>query len=411
MGAFDTVLSELGIRAVVNAAGSFSALGGSTLTPGVTEAMAAASRAYVDLSALNRAVGDRIAGLTGNEAAYVSSGAAAGVVLTVAAAMTGTDERLIRALPDVSTLRKRHVVTFRGQSNVYDAVCALTGAQLRRIDGSLDALRASLGARTACVLYYAGAHLEHGVPPLEAVVDIAHRSSIPVVVNAAAQVPPVSSLWAFTVGAGADAVVISGGKGLGGPQPSGVIAGRRDLIEACRANGSPNIGVGRPMKVGREEILGLLAAVEEALTWDEAAMIARYERTVDHWISGLADIDGVDVSRGYPSVGGHPYGNAVVRFGETPSRWPRGEVEHTLWHHDPPIAVAAPAFDLDAVALNPQMLQDGEAAIVLQAVRSALRQLFSASPDDQRQQPRGIERRWELSTQGWMTYSSNLRPT
>src|SRR5207302_2135557 len=130
-------------------------------------------------------------------------------------------------------------------------------------------LEAAITPRTACVLYFAGAHYATGALPLADVVAVAHEHNVPVLVDAAAQIPPIANLWHFTRELGADIAIFSGGKGLRGPQSSGLVLGRREIVEACRANGSPNHSVGRPMKVGKEELLGLLAAVEWSLAQDE----------------------------------------------------------------------------------------------------------------------------------------------
>src|SRR5205085_3494596 len=151
-------------------------------------------------------------------------------------------------------------------------------------------LEAALSPRTACVLYFAGAHYVDGALPLDRVVGIAHARNIPVLVDAAAQVPPIASLWHFTRELDADAAIFSGGKGLRGPQSSGLVLGRRAIVEACQANGSPHHSLGRPMKVGKEELLGTLAAVEWSLEQDEVAVLASYEAIVLRWIDGLADL-------------------------------------------------------------------------------------------------------------------------
>jgi hypothetical protein len=180
----------------------------------------------------------------------------------------------------------------------------------------------------------------------------------------------VSSLWHFTRELGADIAIFSGGKGLRGPQSSGLVLGRRDIVAACRVNGSPNHSLGRPMKVGKEETLGILAAVEWSLAQDEEAVLAGYEETVQHWIAGLRDLPGVTVERGYPSEAGQPHARAIVRLGpDFPMT--RDDVVAALYGGSPCVAVGV--VDSNAIALNPQSLVEAdEADSVLEQVRAVL---------------------------------------
>src|SRR5207244_4188980 len=147
----------------------------------------------------------------------------------------------------------------------------------------------------------------------------AHEHNVPVLVDAAAQIPPLGNLWHFTRELHADAAIFSGGKGLRGPQSSGLVLGQRWLVDACVPNGPPNHSLGRPMKVGKEELLGILAAVEWSLQQDEPALLARYEAMVQGWIDGLAGLPGIRVERGYPSEAGQPHSRAIIHLDATSS--------------------------------------------------------------------------------------------
>jgi L-seryl-tRNA(Ser) seleniumtransferase len=361
---------DLGVRPVINAAATLTRLGGSLMPPIVLEAMAEGAGAFVDLPELQQRVGDRLAELTGNEAGYVSSGAAAGIMLTVAACMAGTDPARIAAFPHLDGIEKTEVVVHRCQRNGYDYAARQTGARMVEIEGVESELEAALSERTACVLWFAGAHFAEGALPIEKVVEIAHRREVPVLVDAAAQIPPMASLWRFTRDAGADAVIVSGGKGLRGPQSSGLVLGRRFIVEGCRANGSPNHTIGRPMKVGKEEMLGLLAAVEWSLEQDEPGTIAGYEASVAGWIEGLDGIPGVRAERRFPSEAGQPHARAVVHIA-SPCPWTRDAVADALWARTPRIAVST--LGEDAIGLNPQTLEPGQDRVVLDALREVLR--------------------------------------
>ena len=360
---------DLGIRPVVNAAATMTRLGSSLMHPAVVEAMAAAGQEFVDLAELQRRIGERVAFLTRNEAAYVASGAAGGIMLAVAACIAGSDPERIAGFPDLDAAPRSEVVTQRSQRNQYVYAARQTGARIIETEGSASALKDAISERTACVLFFGGAHFASGALPIEKVIEIAHRQNVPVIVDAAAQVPPISTLWHFTSELGADAVILSGGKGLRGPASSGLILGRSEIIEGCRANGNPNHSIGRPLKVGKEEMVGLLAAVELALEQDEPSVIAGYEATVETWVGALTGLPGVRAERGFPSEAGQPHGRAIVHVGP-PCRLGRDELVDALWEGEPRIAVGV--VGEDGIALNPQTLQPGQDAIVLAALRRIL---------------------------------------
>ncbi len=363
------VYRRLGIRPIINASATLTRLGGSVMPEVAVKAMAEASQHFVPLDELQLRVGERIASLTNNEACYVSSGAAAGIAMSVAACIAGTDLGLIAAFPYLENVAKNEVIIHVNQRNGYDYAARQTGARIVEIGGTADDLRAAIGERTACILWFAGAHFADGALPVEEVIAIGHEHGVPVVVDAAAQVPLVANLWHFTRELGADLAIFSGGKGLRGPQSSGLVLGRPDLVAGCRLNGSPNHSLGRPMKVGKEEMVGLLAAVEYALAQDEPAQLAGYEAIVQRWIDGLAGLPGISADRSYPSEAGQPHGRALVTIGPA-AALSRDDVVAALLAGDPPIAVAA--VGAEGIALNPQTIQPGEDEIVLRRLREIL---------------------------------------
>ncbi|MEU7745507.1 hypothetical protein [Nonomuraea sp. NPDC049158] len=354
--------NPFGVRAVINASATLTALGGSLMPPSALKAMTEGAAHFVDLPELHDRVGERLAALTRNEAACVTSGAAAAITLTVASCV-GEPARAFPA--------DAEVVMFTGQRNGYDYAARLTGARIVEVGPSIEELRAALVRRPACVLWFAGAHYAADALPIEDVIrvagELAGPPAVPVIVDAAAQIPPVSSLWRFTTELGADAVIFSGGKGLRGPQSSGLVLGKRWIVDRCRAHASPNQQIGRGMKVGKEELLGLYAAVEWTLEQDEEALLASYEQIVDRWVVGLRGVPGVVAERGYPSEAGQPHGRAVVRL-LTTSGWTRDGLVRALWDGDPRIAVGVFGVPDDAIALNPQTIEPGEDLVVLDAL-------------------------------------------
>lgn len=369
-GSAEALYAGLGVRRVINAAAAQTTLGGSIMPPPVVAAMAAAAGAYVDLVELHDRVGERLAALTRNEAACVSCGAAAGVLLATAACLAGDDPALAAALPETAGLARDEVIVWLGQRSGFWSGARGAGARLVEIGPDGADLAEALGPRTAAVLWFEGTPFRAAAPPLAEVVSICRRAGVPVIVDAADQVPPLAALWRSTRETGADLAIFSGGKGLKGPQASGLIVGRADLIRACRVNAGPGHSVGRPAKVGKEELVGLLAAVEWAFAADEAAMLRGYGEVVAGWLDGLAGVSGVRVERDPESHIGQPIPRAVVRLGSAAAR---DAAVAALWAGvgDGPRIAVLPHGE-DGIALNPQGVQAGEASIVLAATVRAV---------------------------------------
>jgi len=358
---------DLGLRRVVNASDTLTVLGGGRLSPGVLEAMTQAAAHHIDIPDLLAATGRHLAELTRNEAALVVGGAAAGLAVATAGAIAGTDPALVDALPADPPPRSE-VVLMRAQRNPYDRAISQTGARIVEI-GYFDAtpehqFRSALNERTAAVVWFAGTQFEWGALPLERTVAIAHEAGVPVIVDAAAQLPPVENLWHYTVDLGADLVVFSGGKGLRGPQNSGLVLGRADLVEAAAANTYPRHSTGRSMKTSKESILGLVAAVEEALATDWEAARERWEAIVATVVEHVGALEGVSAWRVPTGRLGQAYPRAFVRWEHGPAdaaalaaAMASGLVPVVIGHDD--------ARD-KCVYVNPFSLLEGEAEVVVQ---------------------------------------------
>ncbi len=374
MGYYD----DLGVKRVINADATLTRLGGTRMPRPVLEAMVEAAGAFVDMHDLQLKVGRRIAELTQNEAAFVCTGASAGLFLSTLACMTRGDLRAIAHLPSLEGLRNE-VVVHRSQRNPYDPAILLAGARLVEVGNIVQTfeweLEAALNERTAAVFFFAGSHLSAGALPLETVIALAHARDIPVVVDAAAQLPPRDNLWRLTQ-MGADLVVFSGGKGLRGPQASGLIVGRSDLIEAVRQNAAPHQRLGRPMKVGKEEMIGLLAAVEWYLAQDQEALSQRYETVVRLFIERFEHLPGMRAERSFPSEAGQPIPRALLRWDAARLGVSAAEARARLHLGDPGIEVAfAPP---DGIYINPETLEPGEEEIVAERLAAILSPVAAA---------------------------------
>lgn len=366
------IYEELGLRRVINGNATLTRLGGSLMPPDVIAAMAEAAGAFVDMEQLQIKVGEEIARLTFNEAAYVSCGAAAGLVLSVAACMTGLDEEKRERLPHVDDM-KHEVIVHRGARVQYDYAIRQTGAKLVLVGTTErttpEELEAAMTDKTAAMFYFPNAHRDHVTVPLEQGIEIAHRHGVPLIVDAAAQIPPVSNLWTFTQ-RGADLALFSGGKGLCGPQASGLIVGRRDLIEAIRFNGPPRPFIGRPMKVGKEEMIGLLTAVRWYLNLDHEALLDQYERQVQTVIDELGGLPGLTTRRSFPNEAGQPMPRAEIAVDPAQLGLTRDDILRQLLDGDPCIDLAA-AGD-SGLYINPQTLTPGEEAIIIQRIKEII---------------------------------------
>lgn len=366
------IYDDLGVRKVINGNATLTMFGGSLMPPVVLEAMAAAAQHFVSIDELQEKVGRRIAEWTHNEAAYVSCGAAAGLVLSTAACIAGKDEEKRARLPFSDGMKNEVIVHRCGRVN-YDFAIRQAGGKLVMIGdehgASAAQLEAAVGPDTAAIFVFYNAESMKNQVPLEEQIAIARRHQVPLIVDAAAQIPPVENLWNFTH-LGADLALFSGGKGLCGPQSSGLILGRRDLIEACTFHACPRPFIGRPMKAGKEEIAGLMAAVRWYLDLDHAALMQSYEDQVALVLAAFRGTPGVAGQRSFPSEAGQPMPRAELIFDEGALGITRDEILSRLMAGDPAVSLA-PA-GTSGVFINPQTLQKGEAEIVVGRIQEIL---------------------------------------
>jgi len=287
--------NAMGLPRVINASGTLTAFGGCRLRPEAAAAMAEASGHFVEMETLLKKTGERIADMLGVEAALVTAGASPGIIQSIAACIAGKDPYLRNCLPSQPPARSE-VIIQRSHRNPYDNAVPTAGARFMEIGDCIKThsweLEAAITENTAAVFYALQAEMLNASLSLEETLKIAHAKGVPVVVDAAAELPPKSNLWNLYK-RGADLVIFSGGKEIAGPQSSGLVVGSKALIEAARYNGAPNYGVGRPAKAGKENVMGFLAALEAYLAEDEVARMAYMAGICDLWLTGLKDLPGV----------------------------------------------------------------------------------------------------------------------
>lgn len=368
---------RLGIRPLVNARGSHTRLGGSIMPPEVLDAMRDAAGAYIVLDELQAAASEVIARATGAEAGMVTGGAEAGLLLATAACMAGTDPIKIERLPDSNGM-KNEAIIHRAHRNGYDHAIRAAGATVVEVGyghGTIPyQLEAAFTERTALVMYLASPWASRGALPLAQTCAIAHRHDIPVLVDAAAMLPPPENLTRF-IAEGADLVTFSGGKGLRGPQSSGILAGRADLIRAALANGSPNHSVGRAAKAAKEDIVGLIVALERYLRLDHAAEMARWEAQAEYMLERLDGLPGVEARLLYDGRE-HTTPRVELRFAPE-SRIDAHALVLEMEESDPRIYLFepnGPSAAPNSVVINTLTMQPGDEKIVADALRPMLRQ-------------------------------------
>ena len=371
------IYRRLGVRPVVHGAGTTTRYGGSILRPEALEAMREASQALVNLDELNEAAGAAIARMLGAEAAFVTAGASSGLVLQAAACIAGDDPARIARLPDTRGLR-HEIVIQRSHRFAYDQAYRVAGGTLVEIGLARRTqpfeLEEAITDRTAAVAYLVSPFTSPpGVLSLEQTLAIAHRRGVPVIVDAASMLPPRENLTKF-LRLGADLVSFSGGKGIRGPQSTGILAGRRDLVRAAALNASPNQALGRAAKTSKEEIAGLVTALELFMAEDEKAEMKRYGDLCATIVDALADIPGLRVVVEQDPVN-RVIPHAVVYF--TPD-WvgPSGHaVQVALAGGEPHVYVQQGAHQggyADEIAIDPINLQPGDETLVATRLREEL---------------------------------------
>ena len=367
-----SLYDELELPRVINACATVTFLGGSRMPPEVLAAMHDAAQNFVNIPELQRKLGEKIAAMTHNEAAYIATGAAAGIVLAIAACITHDNPAARAILPQTDGLRNE-VLLFKSHNIGYSFAVRQTGAKMVLLgDGeqvSAAELEGAINEKTAAFIWFQGTFCGRGDLPLAQVIEICAARGVPVLIDAAAQLPPVENFWNFTQ-MGATAAIFSGGKDLRGPQASGLIVGKRWLIEAIRPLGNPNAGIGRPMKVGKEEMAGLYAAVKRYLALDHPARRERDESVVADWCAAFNQLAGVSAQRSFPNEAGQPLPRCEVIIGAG-ARLSHDETLLALRASTPSIETGG-GVGGRSFHLNPMTLSDEECKIVEERIVTLL---------------------------------------
>src|SRR5579863_6167269 len=329
ISANDNIYSRIGIRPFINGRGTWTYLSGSLELPEVRAAKQAAAEHFVDIFELQHAASRRLAELSGAQAGMVTSGAAGAIASATAACIAGSDPAKIWQLPDTTGLK--HEVIMHGGRDPFDSAARLAGGKLV-VAKTPEEVRGAINENTAMI------YTQSLGKTLEKIIAISKDAKVPMLLDDAAGIPPIDNLTLYAK-MGADMYCFSGGKGLCGPQCSGVLLGRKDLIEAAMLNTSPWEGaVCRPMKVGKEEVMGCLAAVEAWMKMDLNALNRQWqERAVR--IQKLVDtVPGVTTEIQIPE-GGNRYPTLIVTWDEDAWGFTVADCDRKLREGEPRIEV------------------------------------------------------------------------
>ncbi len=390
------VYAHFGVRPIVNAVGYATRVTGSCPHPEVIAAMAAASAQYIELDDLIAAAGELIQRCTAAESGIITCGAGAALTLAAAACLAGNNPDIMDQLPDVSGCSKSEIIYPAAGPFDYDHAIRLSGAKLISIDyraaDALTAIERAINTRTAAVGYVCYGIQEQ--PDLTALIELAHRHSLPVIVDGAFAMPPVENLTSFSR-RGADLVAYSGGKHLGGPQASGILCGRTDLIRSAwvqmvdmdvRAgtwslqpwidsgwiSRPPRHGVGRSMKVSKESMIGLMTALERYSQRDHAAEYASWAKAIDAIYAGLGDLPGLKITRLARALNGQPYPLLQIESGVPPKGLTVRNLILALRSLPRKIILAEDEVSPDRAYLYAQCLQPGDAEYLVASIRETV---------------------------------------
>jgi L-seryl-tRNA(Ser) seleniumtransferase len=364
-----SVYEALGVRHVINATGTVTVLGGSLMPPEVVAAWAEAARHFVNLLELHDRIGERIAKLVGVEAALVTTGAAGALLLGTAAAVTRGEPAAIKRLPDTTGMR-HEVVLQKAHHSCYDNQLTDVGVKLVEVETAADVRRA-VGSRTA-LMFFMNVAEPDGRIKRQGWIELARRYGVPTLLDAAADVPPVERLSEYNR-QGFDLVAFSGGKALRGPNDTGLLLGRKDLVEAAKRNTNPHCGtIGRMMKVSKEDMVALLAAVERFVRLDHQAEWREWERRLAVIETTLKDVPTLRCERVVPPIANH-VPHLLLTWDEKRARLTPARLARELATGDPPIQLGRVAGTGDKGTLVSVLtLQDGEERIVADRLHAIL---------------------------------------
>ena len=400
-----SIYRAIGIEPIINCRGTFTIIGGSVERPEVLAAMKEASRHFVQYDELAEAVGRRLAEITGAEWGMIPDGCAAGLKHVTAACVTGGNpEKLIR-IPDLTGLVKTQVIVPRYSRNAYDHAVRNIGVELVMVETPGELARA-INVKTAMIYLVTGRESEAGQPlSLEAIVEIAKPAEIPVLVDAAAEDLTIPCLH---LERGADVVAYSGGKAMCGPQGAGLVLGNKKILMAAWQASSPHHGPNRDNKISREEIMGMLAAVEAWVTRDHAGEWQTWLSRLDHIAQRVSNVESVETRIEQPSGLSNHSPTLVISWDPARLHLSGEEVAEDFARNKPRIAVGSRDGEGKAyLRITPSQMQPGNEQIVAERIYQILTEPRSPKPAQLAAAEVDISGHWDVSVEYFSSTSQH----
>lgn len=397
------VYRALGVRPLINCRGTITVIGGSIELPEVRAAKSLANQQHVQIDELMAAAGKRLAELTGAEWGMVTAGCAAAMSHATAACVAGGNPDLHVRIPDLTGFARDEVIIPGHSRNVYDAAIRAVGVKIIEVETPED-LQLAIGPKTAMIYIFANARNETGPMSTEAIATIARPHNIPVLVDAAAEILTIPNVH---LQRGATMVAYSGGKIIRGPQSAGLLLGRKDLVQAAWVHSAPHHGYARSMKVGREEVIGMLTAVESWVKRDHAAEWKEWVARCDYIADRVSRIPGVTASVRREAAGRNNLSPSVtVRWDSRKLGITGPDVTDILYNTEPRIALGGgggrgqDASGDTGISLNGSMMAPGDEKIVADRVYHVLSMKHTLKPVDAPRPPAAnLSGQWEIEIQ------------
>lgn len=400
------IFQSIGVEPIINCMGTFTIIGGSLERQSVRAAMEAASKNFVQYDELAYAIGQRLADITKAEWGMVSAGCAAGLKHVTAACVTGGNpEKLIR-IPDLTGFEKNEVVAPKSARNVYDHAIRNIGVKMVNVE-TLEEMERAIGPKTAMVY----AHSANKEPfTVEAIAKITRAKNVPLLVDAAAEDLTVPCVH---LEKGANIVAYSGGKALCGPQCSGILLGQKDILQSAWQASSPHHGPGRDNKVGREEMIGALAAIEAWVTFDHKAQWTKWLSYLDTVAKKLSKVDTVKTTLREPPGLGNKSPGLIISWDPLKLNITGEEVAEELGRNKPRIALAfgtkrnAPSEPgMTSINITAGQMQPGEDKIVAERLYGVLTAKRDPKPTQLKAPAGNIAGRWDVAVQYYSSISN-----
>lgn len=401
------IYRSIGVRPLINCRGTLTVIGGSTELPEVRAAKDIANQQYVQVDELAEAVGKRLSELTGAEWGMVSSGCAAAISHATAACIAGGNPDLHVRFPNLAGFAKDEVIIPGHSRNVYDAAVRAVGVKIIEVESKAE-LESAIGPRTAMIYIFAGPRADEGPPSFDEVVAVARERNIPVMVDAAAEILTIPSVH---LKRGATLVGYSGGKCIRGPQSAGMLLGRKDLVKAAWVHSAPHHGYSRAMKLGREETIGMLMAVEMWVKRDHEKEWKQWVERLNHIADRAKKVSGVTTSIREPQGLSNRTPSLSIRWDAAKLGITGQEVSDILYNTEPRVALGGAGGGGGrrggnseggdtGISITAYMMQAGEEKIVADRVHAILSAKHTLKPAEPVVAPSGnLSGRWEVEIQ------------